>query len=132
MMIWFVFVFVLMLRRPPRSTRTDTLFPYTTLFRSCGNLCADVRPRPRRSGQLLDRTGEVARLDQAARDRGRLVVRRAGFPYLVATRRHAQRRRQLPKPPSGKERRDRKSGGEGKRGSVRVGLGGRVMSNKKK
>src|SRR3546814_18391549 len=28
-----VFVF-LMIRRPPRSTRTDTLFPYTTLFRS--------------------------------------------------------------------------------------------------
>src|SRR3546814_14935288 len=28
------FVFVLMIRRPPRSTRTDTLFPYTTLFRS--------------------------------------------------------------------------------------------------
>src|SRR3546814_10291858 len=27
-------VLVLMLRRPPRSTRTDTLFPYTTLFRS--------------------------------------------------------------------------------------------------
>src|SRR3546814_1359407 len=29
-----MFVFFLMLRRPPRSTRTDTLFPYTTLFRS--------------------------------------------------------------------------------------------------
>src|SRR3546814_11595728 len=29
--IWFFF---LMIRRPPRSTRTDTLFPYTTLFRS--------------------------------------------------------------------------------------------------
>src|SRR3546814_11156568 len=29
----FLFVFV-MIRRPPRSTRTDTLFPYTTLFRS--------------------------------------------------------------------------------------------------
>src|SRR3546814_867534 len=28
-----------MIRRPPRSTRTDTLFPYTTLFRS-------LRPRP--------------------------------------------------------------------------------------
>src|SRR3546814_7162012 len=28
---WF---FCLMIRRPPRSTRTDTLFPYTTLFRS--------------------------------------------------------------------------------------------------
>src|SRR3546814_13671811 len=26
--------FLLMVRRPPRSTRTDTLFPYTTLFRS--------------------------------------------------------------------------------------------------
>src|SRR3546814_14579868 len=29
-------VFFLMIRRPPRSTRTDTLFPYTTLFRSEG------------------------------------------------------------------------------------------------
>src|SRR3546814_16787282 len=28
------FIFFSMLRRPPRSTRTDTLFPYTTLFRS--------------------------------------------------------------------------------------------------
>src|SRR3546814_16073261 len=31
----YVFFFCLMIRRPPRSTRTDTLFPYTTLFRSC-------------------------------------------------------------------------------------------------
>src|SRR3546814_13910003 len=29
-----MFFFVLLIRRPPRSTRTDTLFPYTTLFRS--------------------------------------------------------------------------------------------------
>src|SRR3546814_8218092 len=29
-----VFIMFLMLRRPPRSTRTDTLFPYTTRFRS--------------------------------------------------------------------------------------------------
>src|SRR3546814_19955953 len=29
-----LFLFFLMIRRPPRSTRTDTLFPYTTLFRS--------------------------------------------------------------------------------------------------
>src|SRR3546814_20792594 len=29
-----VFLFFLMIRRPPRSTRTDTRFPYTTLFRS--------------------------------------------------------------------------------------------------
>src|SRR3546814_9032142 len=32
-----------MIRRPPRSTRTDTLFPYTTLFRSSGEvLCASA------------------------------------------------------------------------------------------
>src|SRR3546814_11853246 len=30
--------FFLMIRRPPRSTRTDTLFPYTTLFRSSWTL----------------------------------------------------------------------------------------------
>src|SRR3546814_1516542 len=30
----YVVIFFLMIRRPPRSTRTDTLFPYTTLFRS--------------------------------------------------------------------------------------------------
>src|SRR3546814_8426199 len=33
-LLGFFFVFFLMIRRPPRSTRTDTLFPYTTLFRS--------------------------------------------------------------------------------------------------
>src|SRR3546814_9780892 len=31
-----------MLRGPPRSTRTDTLFPYTTLFRSAGNRLDDL------------------------------------------------------------------------------------------
>src|SRR3546814_10692578 len=30
----YLMIFFLMIRRPPRSTRTDTLFPYTTLFRS--------------------------------------------------------------------------------------------------
>src|SRR3546814_19993694 len=33
-----ILCFFLMIRRPPRSTRTDTLFPYTTLFRSIGML----------------------------------------------------------------------------------------------
>src|SRR3546814_15415467 len=32
-----------MIRRPPRSTRTDTLFPYTTLFRSVAMIFADPR-----------------------------------------------------------------------------------------
>src|SRR3546814_18190002 len=39
----FLFFFFLMTRRPPRSTRTDTLFPYTTLFRS--ERRADRAPR---------------------------------------------------------------------------------------
>src|SRR3546814_1812684 len=44
------YVFFLMIRRPPRSTRTDTLFPYTTLFRSQARQPRDdgvLRPRPR-------------------------------------------------------------------------------------
>src|SRR3546814_7286593 len=32
-----------MIRRPPRSTRTDTLFPYTTLFRSDDHAQGDIR-----------------------------------------------------------------------------------------
>src|SRR3546814_2050553 len=40
--------FFLMIRRPPRSTRTDTLFPYTTLFRSAraqANTSASIQSR---------------------------------------------------------------------------------------
>src|SRR3546814_7548097 len=48
-----------MLRRPPRSTRTDTLFPYTTLFRSRPRHLADDRldarrQQPRRLGDRDD------------------------------------------------------------------------------
>src|SRR3546814_10715076 len=45
-------LFFLMIRRPPRSTRTDTLFPYTTLFRSAtasyaaSRATASVSPSP--------------------------------------------------------------------------------------
>src|SRR3546814_2107374 len=55
-----------MIRRPPRSTRTDTLFPYTTLFRSPGG-AADGRSLPRLSGGPrralhLSRAGAARRL----------------------------------------------------------------------
>src|SRR3546814_640302 len=46
----FLFFFFLMIRRPPRSTRTDTLFPYTTLFRSRNGRAPrgrHIRPPPR-------------------------------------------------------------------------------------
>src|SRR3546814_10637128 len=48
-----------MIRRPPRSTRTDTLFPYTTLFRSsaCCELIGRLSPLPRswarKSGRII-------------------------------------------------------------------------------
>src|SRR3546814_14995017 len=45
----FRFFFFLMIRRPPRSTRTDTLFPYTTLFRSD----RPAHPDPGHGGHLL-------------------------------------------------------------------------------
>src|SRR3546814_7264456 len=41
-MVLYRFFFFLMIRRPPRSTRTDTLFPYTTLFRSLAAVGAVV------------------------------------------------------------------------------------------
>src|SRR3546814_21104596 len=43
-----------MIRRPPRSTRTDTLFPYTTLFRSLG--------RPGCAGTVIFRKGYSMKL----------------------------------------------------------------------
>src|SRR3546814_13602765 len=48
-----VFFFFVMRRRPPRSTRTDTLFPYTTLFRSL---------RPAAAGEQADQYFRQAKL----------------------------------------------------------------------
>src|SRR3546814_2109799 len=61
-----------MIRRPPRSTRTDTLFPYTTLFRSVAartrhrNRAPAARPAPALGLRPRRRTG---RAPAAARDR---------------------------------------------------------------
>src|SRR3546814_1798300 len=49
----FVFFF-LMIRRPPRSTRTATLFPYTTLFRSADDVTHGVRATTLRFGVYAD------------------------------------------------------------------------------
>src|SRR3546814_5904441 len=67
-----------MIRRPPRSTRPDTLFPYTTLFRS--GIPAALRKRPAaRPRRLL-----------LSRRQGRDVVRRTAQPdrrrFLWASR----------------------------------------------
>src|SRR3546814_12056652 len=66
------FVFFLMIRRPPNSTRTDTRFPYTTLFRSLrrarmarGTLDLDIPERRIVLGEdgRVDRVVPRARLD---------------------------------------------------------------------
>src|SRR3546814_18122521 len=43
-----------MIRRPPRSTRTETLFPYTTLFRSTAGAVKQTRERPQYGTQSAD------------------------------------------------------------------------------
>src|SRR3546814_20407984 len=62
-----------MFRRPPRSTRTDTLFPYTTLFRSNGSGLSRIDPRP-------------------AADRGDAATGRNAFPSDARQRIEAARR----------------------------------------
>src|SRR3546814_11625572 len=47
------FLFFLMIRRPPRSTRTDTLFPYTTLFRSDASPCGRGRAAGEGAGAVV-------------------------------------------------------------------------------
>src|SRR3546814_12181698 len=68
--------FFLMIRRPPRSTRTDTLFPYTTLFRS--RRCSLQR------GPQVSRVGVLAL--QGAFERHALALRSLGAePVEVRT-----------------------------------------------
>src|SRR3546814_18454612 len=62
--------FFLMIRRPPRSTRTDTLFPYTTLFRSC------LDPPPPACGAV---TVVAVDLGGGSRPTPRML---AGLPHL--------------------------------------------------
>src|SRR3546814_20107303 len=55
-------IFFLMIRRPPRSTRTDTLFPYTTLFRSPWRRHRRVRfhgPKALRTSEQPDHLADI-------------------------------------------------------------------------
>src|SRR3546814_2057011 len=68
--------FFLMIRRPPRSTRTDTLFPYTTLFRSVEAVGSNEYASSTSVGkiELVDSTREgksrCSREDSVERDEG--------------------------------------------------------------
>src|SRR3546814_5771852 len=55
-----------MIRRPPRSTRTDTLFPYTTLFRSRQGREAVARTPPRAGRFVVEQYGAMRDLKRDA------------------------------------------------------------------
>src|SRR3546814_12724718 len=97
---WFFF---LMIRRPPRSTRTDTLFPYTTLFRS--GLFGDQRQEALVHGGdiALDRLGTEW---HAAIDPDRDFRRPAAMQVGTETGRNLDGQRHMPAAQIG----DRKSG----------------------
>src|SRR3546814_3468074 len=72
-----------MIRRPPRSTRTDTLFPYTTLFRSIG----DIVPSIERPTEYMDVNVQgTVRVLECARTAGvrRLVYAASSSCYGLA------------------------------------------------
>src|SRR3546814_10082659 len=85
-----------MIRRPPRSTRTDTLFPYTTLFRSRGS------HRPPEPGQTARNGG-----DQAF-DASRQRAQRFGYDAEAGAHEEdeAAAREQKERKPEAEKRRD--------------------------
>src|SRR3546814_15020784 len=132
-----------MIRRPPRSTRTDTLFPYTTLFRSLRDRKAGGG-RPRLAAdRLLCRRLCVRRLLHAARGnrqskaqeiRDRYADARRGRRRRGARRLGGRRAAAVPVQPRPCARalcEDRKSVVSGTSVSVRVDLGGRSIIKKK-
>src|SRR3546814_11032437 len=62
---FFGFFFFLMIRRPPRSTRTDTLFPYTTLFRSLQRRGIEIAHRLHHGLRIADSHDAIAKLGRA-------------------------------------------------------------------
>src|SRR3546814_2622167 len=83
-----------MIRRPPRSTRTDTRFPYTTLFRSAAPEAAQIlrpggtgghraaRPDPGRHGASLSEAAQRRAHHLPQQSRGRRAFTYAGRAHL--------------------------------------------------
>src|SRR3546814_19504218 len=112
-----------MIRRPPISTRTVTLFPYTTLFRSGllddAEVAAERGEAPLRQRFAIDEdlaAGGRMEAEQQLEQRRFAAARRAGDRDRIA----------------GGDGPDRKSDVQGKSVSVRVDLGGRRIIKKKK
>src|SRR3546814_6848655 len=78
-----------MRRRPPRSTRTATLFPYTTLFRSAGAVgLAVLRAAEHRAEHAADVAAGMVLLQRAEQR-----LRAFGLAGVAAQRAHQQRQR---------------------------------------
>src|SRR3546814_11318605 len=137
--------FFLMIRRPPRSTRTDTLFPYTTLFRSYPGLAKGWRLEGRawsgnrqrrereRSCAMLSVDGGTNRLAHP-RCRSDQPLAMSDIKIAAGLELRAQ---PIQQPLFGwfievDHDIDRKSVESGKSVSVRVDLGGRRILKKKK
>src|SRR3546814_19082026 len=71
-----------MIRRPPRSTRTDTLFPYTTLFRSPSNRPSNPQARPNSVPELCMLT-LYSYWRSSASHRVRIALNLKGLAYEV-------------------------------------------------
>src|SRR3546814_19638738 len=119
-----------MIRRPPRSTRTETLFPYTTLFRAHQKeghhqRCAQAEPAPGRADrqrhirQPVHTLEEIIRMERPAPES--VAADFAVIRRVVAVRLHLQVGEAA-----------RKSVVQGKSVSVRVDSGGSRIIKKKK
>src|SRR3546814_20148574 len=118
-----------MIRRPPRSTRTDTLFPYTTLFRSSSPILTSM---VRTDGLLVLNFGEdetVSALDDLTIDGAGQLRLTGEAVFTVDTANIAHTGGTV----LSHGALDRKSVVSGKRVSVRIDIGGpRVFTTKKK
>src|SRR3546814_7372773 len=96
-----------MIRRPPRSTRTDTLFPYTTLFRSRNSdLFVDEEEitnlRLALQGELSQRNfGAAVRLERSEEHTSELQsLMRISYAVFCLKKKNAQQINNIPKIPN--------------------------------
>src|SRR3546814_8621919 len=100
-----------MIRRPPRSTRTDTLFPHTTLFRSrgVGRIGITVEAREREPARPVGKDARADRVMDLLIGIGEALAQRVGSDRAPVERDGAGVRRQEPDYPTRPIRPDRKS-----------------------
>src|SRR3546814_15112249 len=131
--------FFLMIRRPPRSTRTDTLFPYTTLFRSIVDDRRRHHRQQRHHALLIALAGDQQRLLAWSRRHAAGQGQRLADAQAAAIQQQQPCTVALAAPVVVAELGDggdgllyRTSVVEGQSGSVRVDIGGRRILKKTK